>query len=228
MFIGRTGAVAETPILWPPVEKNWLLGKDPDAGKDWRQEEKGMTEDEMVGWHHRLNGHEFEQALGVGDGQGGLAWCLKELDMTERLNWIIRNISGGLPLWLSSKGSTCQCRRQGLDLWPRKIPHAAEQCGAQNLHNSGRSSLVLLFSGLWVTHLAGRRRWWHPTPELLPGKSHGQRSLVGSSSIWWVWELILSWWCPSYHFIAAASLFSDVAYLFLWVPAFYCQWLFNS
>ena len=71
IFTGRTDA--EAPILLPPVAKNWVTGKDPDAGKDWRQEEKGMTEDEMVGWHHRLNGHEFEQALGVGDGQGSLA-----------------------------------------------------------------------------------------------------------------------------------------------------------
>ena len=90
MFIGRTGAKAETPIVWPPG-KNWLIGKDPDARKDWRQEEKGMIEDEMVGWHHQLNGHEFEQALGVGDGQGGLAccspWGRKELDTTKRLNW---------------------------------------------------------------------------------------------------------------------------------------------
>ena len=66
---------AEAPILWPPDAKSWLTGKDPDAGKDWRQEEKGTTEDEMVGWLHRLNGHEFEQALGVGDGQGFLACC---------------------------------------------------------------------------------------------------------------------------------------------------------
>ena len=75
MFIGRTDAEGETAVLWPLDTKNWLLGKDPDAGQDWRQEEKGMTEDEMVGWHHRLDGHEFEQALGVGDGQGGLACC---------------------------------------------------------------------------------------------------------------------------------------------------------
>ena len=73
IFIGRN--VAEAPILWPPDAKSWLTGKDPDAEKDSRQEEKGMTEDEMVGWHHRLNGHEFEQALGVGNGQGGLACC---------------------------------------------------------------------------------------------------------------------------------------------------------
>ena len=75
IFIGRTDAEAETPVLWPPDVKSWLTGKDPDAGKDWRQEEKGMTEDEMVGWHHWLDGLEFEQALGVGDGQRGLVCC---------------------------------------------------------------------------------------------------------------------------------------------------------
>ena len=75
IFIGRTDVKAETPKLWPPDVKNWLFGKDPDAGKDWRQEEKGMTEDEMVGWHHWLNGHEFEQALRVVDGQGSLVCC---------------------------------------------------------------------------------------------------------------------------------------------------------
>ena len=75
VFIGRTAAEAETPILWPPDVKSWLIGKAPDAGKDWRQEEKGTTEDEMVGWHHWLNGLEFEEAPGVGDGQGGLACC---------------------------------------------------------------------------------------------------------------------------------------------------------
>ena len=91
IFIGRLDAEAETPKLWPLDEKNWLIGKDPDAGKDWRQEEKGMTEDEMFGWHHQCNGHELEQALGIGDGQGGLAsfspWGRKELDTTEWLNW---------------------------------------------------------------------------------------------------------------------------------------------
>ena len=75
MFIGRTDAGAETLILWPPDVKNWLIGKDPDAGKDWGQEQKGMTEDEMVGWHHWLYGHEFEQAPGDGDGQRSLACC---------------------------------------------------------------------------------------------------------------------------------------------------------
>ena len=90
IFIGRTDTEAETPILRLPDAKNWLIGKDPDAGKDWRREEKGVTEDKTVRWHHWLNGHEFEQALGIGDGQGSLAccspWGCKELDTTEQLN----------------------------------------------------------------------------------------------------------------------------------------------
>ena len=90
IFIGRTDAEAETPILLPPDAKNWLVGKDPDDGKDWRQEEKGMTEDEIVGWHHWLNGYEFEQTPGDGEGQGSLAWYSpwghKESDMTKQLN----------------------------------------------------------------------------------------------------------------------------------------------
>ena len=92
IFFGRTNAKAEAPILWPPDAKNWLIGKDPDAGKDWWREEKGTTEDEMVGWHHWLDGHEFKQAPGVGDAQGNLVccspWGLKESDTTEQLNWI--------------------------------------------------------------------------------------------------------------------------------------------
>ena len=90
LFIGRTDAESEAPILWPPDAKNVLIGKDPDTGKDWRQEEKGMTEDEIVGWHHWLDGHESEQTLGVGDGQGSLACCSprghKELDTTQHMN----------------------------------------------------------------------------------------------------------------------------------------------
>ena len=91
VFIGGTDAEAETPILWPPDVKNWLIWKGPDAGKHWGQEEKGMTEDEMVGWHHWLDGDGFGWTVGVCDGQGGLAccssWGCKELDMTEWLNW---------------------------------------------------------------------------------------------------------------------------------------------
>ena len=91
IFIGRTDAEAEIPILWPPDAKKWFIWKDPDAGKDWGQEEKGTTEDEMVGWHPQRNGHEFEQALRIHDGQGNLAccspWGRKESDTTVRLNW---------------------------------------------------------------------------------------------------------------------------------------------
>ena len=104
IFIVRIDAEAEAPILYPLDVKNWLICKDPDAGKDWRQIEKGTTESEMVGWHHWLDGHEFEQAPGFGDGQGCLAFCSpwggKESDMTEQLNWI--DILGILTsIWLS-------------------------------------------------------------------------------------------------------------------------------
>ena len=91
IFIGRTDAEDEVPILSPSDGKNWLIGKDPDAGKDWRQVEKGMTEDEIVGWHHQLNGHEFEQVPRAGDGQGSLVcwspWDHKKSETTEWLNW---------------------------------------------------------------------------------------------------------------------------------------------
>ena len=91
VFIGRTDVEAETPIVWPPHTKSWLIGKDPEAGNDWGQEEKGTTKHEMFGWHHRLSGHGFGGTPGVGDGQGGLvcccSWGCKWSDMTERLNW---------------------------------------------------------------------------------------------------------------------------------------------
>ena len=91
VFFGRTDSKAETPVLWPPDVKYWLIWKDPDVGKDWRREEKGMTEDEMFGWHHWLNGQEFEKTLGVGDRQVSLVccspWGCKESDITEQLNW---------------------------------------------------------------------------------------------------------------------------------------------
>ena len=99
LFIGKTDAEAVALILWPPDVKNWLIWKDPEAGKDWRQEEKGTMEDEMVEWHHWLHAHEFEQAPGVGDGQGSLMCCSpwghKESDTTEWLNWTVSNIADG-------------------------------------------------------------------------------------------------------------------------------------
>ena len=91
VFIGRSDVEAETPILWPPDAKSWLIWKDPDAGKDWGREEEGTSEDEMAVWYHRLNGQGFGWTPGVGDGQGGLAccgsWGHKESDITEQLNW---------------------------------------------------------------------------------------------------------------------------------------------
>ena len=100
VFFGRNDAKAETPVLWPPHAKSWLIGKDSDAGRDWGQAEKGTTEDEKAGWHHWLDGHESESTPGVGEGQGGLA-CRKESDMTERLNWTELCIVW--TWWLSSK-----------------------------------------------------------------------------------------------------------------------------
>ena len=114
IFIGRTDAIAETPIFWPPDAQNWLIGKDSDAGNDWRWEEKGTTEDEVVGWDHQLNGHEFEWALGVGDKQGSLAYCSpwgrKESDMTEQVNWTelkkaIFSTRPWTPVWLGREVS---------------------------------------------------------------------------------------------------------------------------
>ena len=157
IFIGRTDAEAETPILWPPDAMNWLFWKDPDAGKDWRWEEKGTTEDEIVWWYHRLIGHESEQTLGVGEGQGSLAccspWGRKESDTTEWLNWTDLSISVYLSTVLGfscgSASRVClQCRTDGFDPWVGKIP--------------------------W-------RRVRQPTPVFLPGKSLGHRRLMGYS-----------------------------------------------
>ena len=110
MFTGKTDAKAETPILWPPDAKNWLIGKDSDAGKDWRQEEKGMTEGEMVGWHHWLDGHQSEQTPGVGDGQESLVccrpWSHKELETIEWLNWTEYK-DRGFPGSASGKNFAC-------------------------------------------------------------------------------------------------------------------------
>ena len=132
LVLGRKAMTNLDSILnsstWPPDMKNWLIGKDPDARKDWRQEKKGMTEDEIVGWHHWLNGQEFEQAPGVGDGQGSLVccspWDCKELDMTEQLNWTEHDWLG-LPGEASGKVPACQCRRLkkcGFNRSVRKIP----------------------------------------------------------------------------------------------------------
>ena len=122
LFIGRTDVEAETPILWPPDVKSWLIGKDPDAGKDWGQEEMGMREDEMVGWHHRLNGHGFGWTPGVSDGQGGLVCCSSWGCFQTWLSSWTELINIELPWWLSGKESACQCRRCWFNPWVRNVP----------------------------------------------------------------------------------------------------------
>ena len=163
VFFGRTDAKAETPILWPPHAKSWLIGKDSAVGRDWGQEEKGTTEDEMVGWHYRLDGQEFEWTLGVGDGQGGLArcnsWGHKELDMTDRLNWtegatcldllwsrpsLFLSFVGAIVLartnirfnYLSSSGKT-------FDGLSRKLPHSSDPTSLQHCFSCPQSSPAL-------------------------------------------------------------------------------------
>ena len=166
IFIGRTDAEAETPILWLPDAKSWLIGKVPDAGKDWGQEEKGTTEDEMVGWHHWLNGHGFGWALGVGDGQGGLAccgsWGCKESDMTEReLNWMLSGTHPTSltfsPVWSSLKQASFYVSldtTQGLkrkDMWKMKGSHVNLKCWVGN--KLEYSLKPLLCPGRVIMHL---------------------------------------------------------------------------
>ena len=118
IFIGRTDTEAETPILWPPDVKSWRTGKDPDAGKDRGQEEKGTTEDEVVGWHHRLNGHEFEQAPGDSEGLGNLVCCSPWVakSQTQLSNWTEHSI------W-SIRGNICQIHSQKWDCWVKMYGH---------------------------------------------------------------------------------------------------------
>ena len=124
VFFGRNDAKAETPVLWPRHAKSWLIGKDSDAGRDWRQEEKGTTEDEMAGWHHWLDRLEFEWTPAVGDGQGGLAccdsWGRKESDTTERLKWTKLNWKLYLPITLNTNRLNFIFKRYRMTEWTLK------------------------------------------------------------------------------------------------------------
>ena len=165
IFIGRTDAEGETPILWPPDWKKWLSGKDPDAGKDWRWEEKGTTENKMVGWHHQLDGHKFEHTPGFGAGQGSLACCSpwghKESDMTKWLNLIKLKQYTHIPICRihthththththfpsisSGKEPSCQCRR-----------HKRHRLGRSPI--GGHGSLLQYY---WLENPVDRKSWW--------------------------------------------------------------------
>ena len=162
VFIGRTDAEAETPILWPPHAKNWLIAKDPDAGRDWGQEEKGMTEDEMAGWHHRLDGYEFEWTPGVGDGQGGLACCdfmgsqRVGHDWAAELNWTELRVCFPSPvygleaLWWVMATSSKRAYAIPRSAAPRAPASAAVHCWSIPPRRSSNTALSQSLWSLWV------------------------------------------------------------------------------
>ena len=161
IFIGRTNVEAETPILWPPDVKNWLIWKDPDAGKDWRREEKGMTENEMVGWHHQLNGHEFEQPPGVDEGQGSLACCSP---------WVTKSQT-----WLSDWTELIDGKKWGKKRWRslQTVTHwqavIVQLCTAKQ--SSPRTYYILNHQALLPHFICKKTLWWrHCFPILLTRK----------------------------------------------------------
>ena len=165
MFFGRNDAEAETPVLWPPHAKSWLTGKDSDAGKDWGQEEKVTTEDEMAGWHHRLIGREFEWTLGVGDGQGGLACCTswghKESDTTEWLNWK-KCLIGLFHVRMQTSKLTENCIPGSLKL--EELRYLDQFCAIK---------FSVILGSYFICSVQHWKRQWQPTPVPLPGKSYG-------------------------------------------------------
>ena len=162
VFFGRKDAKAETPVLWPPHGKSWLIGKDSDAGRDWGQEEKGMTEDEMAGWHHRLNGRESEWTPN--------SWDCKESDTTEQLNWTeLKEFPGSS----AGKESACNAGRRQFDSCVRKIPGEGIGYPLQDILASLVAQTVKNASGRpgfdpWVGKIPWRRAW-RPTPVFCPG-----------------------------------------------------------
>ena len=183
-FFGRNDAKAETPVLWLPHVKSWLIGKDPDAGRDWVQEEKGMTEDEMAGWHHRLDGRESEWTLGVGDGQRGLAccnsWGLKQLETTEQLNWTELSLS--------------KTRTAGF--WPPYSPYLP-QVGAEDW------TFIRLFSLHWLRKLLAR------TPSSLHLTRQSQFSLLCTADAYCLYQIEI-WDCfPIFSLLFCAFIYKS-------------------
>ena len=175
IFIGRTDAEAKAPILWPPDAKSWLIGKDPDAGKDWRWKEKGAPEDETVGWHHWLNGHEFERTLGDGGGQRSLAGYSPGASLVLIDFWMGAGHQRGQAMiksWNVQPYSHSLDKREGLEM-KMVIVHIYEstcQCRRHKWHRFD----------LWVRKIPWRRKW-QPAPVFLPAELHGQGSLKGYS-----------------------------------------------
>ena len=173
IFIGRTDGWSWNSNTLPPDTKNWFIGKDPDAGEDWRQEEKGTTEDELVGWHHRLDGHEFEQALGVGDGQGSLAccspWDRKESNTTERLNWTDIEL----------------CAEMCLNHWQNYVTLC------KTMHPSG----WLICKWLWVCIAYVGFPWRGHMCAVLGLLWIISRKFLINAHIWWKRKLCLIWMC---------------------------------
>ena len=185
VIIGSSDVEAETPVLWPLDAKSWLIWKDPDAGKDWGQEEKGMTEDEMVGWHHRLDGHGFGWTPGVYDGQGGLACCSSWVakSQTQLSDWTeLRHLSAyWKPVWDTEVviPHTCFSTRLGLQrvhAWTWDFPGYAS--GKEPIWQCRRHKRWG-FSP-WVEKISWRRAGLY-TPLFLRGECHGQRSPAGYS-----------------------------------------------
>ena len=208
VFFEITDTKAETPILWLPHVKSWLTGKDPDAGRDWGQEEKGMTEDEIAGWHHWLDGHEFEWTPGVGDGQGVLSccdsWGRKESDKTEQLNWTELRLSEA---WVDSyQMLKCDYPEAGyLLLTKLGFPGVSDssvclQCWRPEFHS-------------WFGKIPWRRKW-QSTPILLPEKFQGGRSLKGYSP----------WGCKESDTTEQLHFLSKLIYLY-WNHLLLISWL---
>ena len=200
IFIGRPDAEVSTSILWPPDEKNWLIRKDPDAGKDWRQE-KGMTEAEMVGWHHQLDGHEFEQAPWIGEGQGSLVccslWSCKELDMTEQLKWPEWQITSSLALKALQKVTAAMKSEDICFLAGKESYDKSRQCFEKQRHYSANKGSYSQGSDL----PSGNVPFWELDHEELEHQKTEAfalwcwRRLLRVPWMWtWTWASFRRWW----------------------------------
>ena len=210
IFIGRIDAETEALILWPPDAKSWLTGKDPDVGENWRQEEKKTTENEIVGWHHRLDGHEFEQPLGIGDGQGSLVccspWGCRESETTEWLNWTDDLSNSHVRIWELEQKKAKHQRTDVFKLWVwrrlLRVPWTARRSNQLILKEIrpeySLEGLMLKLKLQYFGHLM-RRTDSFEKPLMLGkidgGKRRGRDGWIASLTQWtWVWASSGRWW----------------------------------